>query len=143
MATPQIKHCQEIKAQVVLPDNSGYTWLFDSTYLEKSFMEDATTTKCVLGKSAGVPTAGPNRGGAKNCRAVLTASVTTTAATLVRYRLDGAGVWQLYASTTLNAGDTPQGVTWDTGAPDVLIGFLAGATAPTAITTTFLLKECP
>jgi len=143
MSTPQIKHCQEIKAQVVLPDNSGYTWLFDSTYLEKSFMEDATTGKCALGKSASVPTAGPNRGGAKNCRVMMTVSVTTTSASLVRYRLDGAGTWQLYSTTTLNAGDTPQSLTWDVSSPDALIGVLAGATAPTAIATTFLLKEQP
>jgi len=143
MSTPQIKHCQEIKAQVVLPDNSKYTWLFDSTNIERSFMEDATTGLSVLGKTAGLPTVGSARGNAKNCRVIMTASVATNSATLVRYRLDGAGAWQLYASTTLNAGDTPQGVTWDTGAPDVLIGFLAGATAPTAIATTFLIKEAP
>ena len=143
MSTPRIKHCEEIKAQVVLPDNSGYTWLFDSTYLEKSFMDADVNGQSQLGKSASVPSPGPQRGCAKNCRVMMTISVATNSASLVRYRLDGAEVWRLYSTTALNAGDTPQSLTWDISSPDALIGVLAGAAAPTAIATTFLLKEQP
>ena len=136
MSLGRIKHCEEISAQPTLPDASKYTWIFDSTRLGES-------SGGRLGKTDALPTVGLGRGGAKNTRITITAAVTTTAATLVRYRLDGAGAWKLYASTTLNAGDTPQAIVWDVASPDCLIGILAGATPPTAIQTTCLIKEQP
>lgn len=137
MATPRIKSCQEITAQPTLPDANGYTWLFDSTNLERSFSTTA------LGKTATLPSPGPNRGGAKNARIMVTAGVTGQNASLVCYRLDGAGAWRLFDTTALTAGDSPQGVKWDIFSPDCLVGVLAGASAPSAITTTFLMTEQP
>jgi hypothetical protein len=43
----------------------------------------------------------------------------------------------------LVAGDTPQAVNWTVASPDAMIGFLAGATPPSAINTTFLMTEQP
>ncbi len=136
MSTPLSKPVLGTNVQPTLPDASGYTWIYDST-------DPRNLTDTALGKTASVRTVGPNRGEATNKRIMLTAAVTTQSATLVRYRLTGAGAWALYASTTLTAGDTPQGIVWDVLSPDALIGVLAGATAPSAISVTLLVKEQP
>jgi hypothetical protein len=136
MSTPLSKPCIECNVQPTLPDASKYTWIYDST-------DPRNLGDTALGKTDAVRTVGPCRGEAKNKRIMLTAGATTQSATLVRYRLTGAGAWALYASTTLTAGDTPQGLTWDVVSPDALIGILAGGTAPSAICVTLLVKEQP
>jgi hypothetical protein len=132
----------QIKTQPVLPDNNNYTWIFDSTQPDP-FKNGGPQ----LAKSAGLPTVGPCRGGMLNGRANITASVTTSDATLVLYTLDGAGAWKAYthpslpSPATITAGASPQGVLWDIIASDVLIGIKAGATAPTALATTLYFVE--
>jgi hypothetical protein len=135
MGMPRIKSCLEINTQPTLPDANGYTWVYDST------REDKTRSGTAIGKTAGLPTPGNNRGGAKNSRIMMTVGCTGQNVTLLCYRLDGAGAWQLYDSTTITAGNTPQGLNWTVLSPDVLIGILGGATPPTTITTTFLQTE--
>lgn len=131
---PRRKPCQEINTQVTLPDNSGYTWLFDST-------DPRTMSGTALGKTAGVRTVGAERGKAKNTKIVVGASCAGHDCTLVGYTLDGTGAWQLYNSQTITAGAVPTLVTIYVPTPDFLLGFLAGATAPTGIATTFELTE--
>lgn len=137
MSTPRIKSCQEIATQPTLPDANGYTWVYDSTNDEKSYSGTA------LGKTAALPTVGPRRGNAKNTRIMFTVGCTGQDVTAVFYRLDGAGAWKLYQSTTITAGNTPQGFNWTVYAPDALVGILAGATPPSTLTTTFLQTEQP
>jgi hypothetical protein len=138
MATPLSKSAQEITTQVTLPDNSGYTWLFDST-------DPRNFCGMALGKTAGVRAVGPMRGLAKNLRMNLGASCATQNVTIKLYTLDGAGVWKLYATSpgevALTAGASPQLFEWPIYASDVLVGFLAGATAPSAIATTCYIVE--
>jgi len=130
----------QITTQPVLPDNSGYTWIFDST---DPHAWDNTGKQ--YAKTGSVPTPGPVRGGAMNVTANLTVSCTGQNVTLVLYTLDGAGAWQLYTppngTITITAGASPQGVKWDILASDVLIGVLAGASAPSAITSTLYFVE--
>ena len=137
MSMPKIKSCREITAQPTLPDANGYTWVYDST------KPDKTDSGTAIGKTATVPTAGPARGGAKNTRIMFTCASTGQDVTAVFYRLDGAGVWKLYKSTTITAGNTPQGFNWTVYSPDALVGILGGATPPTTLTTTFLQTEQP
>jgi hypothetical protein len=139
MSTPHSKSCIEITQQPVVPDANGYTWLFDSTHL--SSMQQGVVYS--LGKSAAVPTPGPERGGTKNMRIMMTAQTVTQNCSLVEFRLNGAGAWCLYDTIALVAGDTPQAVNWTVASPDAMIGFLAGATPPSAINTTFLMTEQP
>lgn len=134
MSTVLSKPCIEVNTQVALPDNSGYTWIWDST-------EPRRFDGVQKAKTAAVRTVGPDRGGAKNLRAMIGVSCATQNATLVLYTLDGAGAWRLYSSTTITAGNTPQFVEWRILAPDALIGILAGASAPSAIAHTLLLTE--
>jgi hypothetical protein len=128
------KPAAEINTQVTIPDNAGYTWLFDST--------DPRRFKSVaLGKTAGVRAPMADRGGAEGQIALIGASCTGQNVNLVAYTLDGNGAWQLYSSVTITAGASPQFVDWTISAPDVLIGFLAGASAPSDIITTLLLLD--
>jgi hypothetical protein len=130
------KPAAEINTQVTIPDNAGYTWLFDST--------DPRRFKGVaLGKTAGVRTPMADRGGAKGQRALIGSSCTGQPVTLVTYTLDGNGAWQPYSSVLITAGAAPQFVDWSIPAPDCLIGFLAGAAAPSDIATTLLLLDQP
>jgi hypothetical protein len=138
MATPLSKPAPEITTQVTLPDNSGYTWLYDST-------DPRNFSGVALGKTTGVRPVGPLRGLAKNLRMNLGARCTTQNVTIKIYTLDGAGVWNLYATSpgevALTAGASPQLFEWSSYASDVLVGFLAGVTAPSAIATTLYFVE--
>jgi len=130
---------RQITTQPVLPDGNGYTWIFDSTNPRRF------DNGYQYAKTAALPTVGPDRGGALNWRMHLTASCATQNVTLVLYTLDGAGVWKLYTppsgAITITAGAVPQGVEWSIIASDCLIGFLAGATPPSAIATTLYFVE--
>ena len=131
----------QILTQPVLPDNNGYTWIFDST--QPDAYKDGGPQ---IAKTSGLPTPGPVRGGCLNQRANLTVSCATDDVTLVLYTLDGAGAWKAYTlaalpTGTITAGASPQGVFWDIAAADVLIGLKAGATAPTAVTSTLYFVE--
>jgi hypothetical protein len=130
------KPAAEINTQVTIPDNAGYTWLFDST--------DPWRFKSVaLGKTAGVRAPMADRGGAKGQRALIGISCTGQNVNLVRYTLDGAGAWQLFATAVITAAAVPTFVDWPIPSPDCLIGVLAGAAAPTTISTTLLLLDQP
>jgi hypothetical protein len=130
---------RQITTQPVLPDANGYTWIFDSTDPR------AWHPGHQYAKTAALPTVGPVRGGAMNQRVHLTASCADQNITLKLYTLDGAGAWKLYTPAvgeiTITSGASPQGVEWSILAADILIGFLAGATPPSAIATTLYLVE--
>ena len=130
------KPATEINTQVTIPDNAGYTWLFDST-------DPRRFAGVALGKTAVVRTPMADRGGAKGMRALIGISCAGQNVNLVRYTLDGAGAWQLFATAVITAGAVPTFVDWPIPTPDCLIGVLAGATAPSAIATTLLLLEQP
>jgi len=135
----RFKPPRQITTQPVLPDANGYTWIFDSTDSR------AWSGGHQYAKTAALPTVGPVRGGAMNVRAHIGASCATQNVTLKLYTLDGAGVWKLYTPSggeiTITAAAVPQYVEWSILAADVLIGFLAGATPPSAIATTLYFVE--
>ena len=140
MSLPLSKPCLEINTQVTLPANSGYTWLYDST--DPRCLDGRNTV--ALGATAGVRTPGVLRGQAKNKRIMLSASCTGQNVTLVTYLLDGNGAWQLIGSgTAITAAAVPNTQNLTVLTPDFLIGFQAGATAPSGIATTCLITEQP
>ena len=130
----------QILTQPTLPNNSGYAWIFNSTNAD-AWKNGGPQ----LPVSAGVPSPGPNRSNCMNMTARLTVSCATQNVTLALYTLDGAGAWQLYTppggTITITAGAAPQGVKWEILAADVLIGVLAGASAPSALTSTLYFVE--
>jgi len=131
------KTFMEITTQPVQPDNSGYTWIYDSTDARMG------TPGLSLGKTAAVRAVGPARGAAKGLRAMIGACCTTQDVAIVCYTLDGAGAWRLYSSDAVVAAAVPKYVSVTIPSPDFLIGILAGATKPATVSTTLILTEQP
>ena len=141
MENPRSRTTPEYRIQPTLPDDAGYTWIFDSTDPRSWDMIAA------LGKTAAVPAPKDLRGQARNLRACLGVSCAGQSVTVVFYTLDGAGAWQAYTmpggAVTLTAGAAPQYIDWSIIASDVLIGVHAAASKPSAIATTLYFVERP
>lgn len=116
--------------ELTIPDASKYTILLDTTQQLPALNEAAP------GKSATIPTVGATRGQALGRWYCLAVSCTGQNVTVLRYGLNGAGAWTLFASDAITAAAADQTITWDASAygfTDALIIVLGGATPPTKI----------
>ena len=122
------------------PDANKYTLLLDTTQLLPAMNE------AVPGKFAALPTVGANRGGAMGRWFCMAISCTGQNVTVLRYILNGAGAWALFASDAIVAGAADQTITWDPsayGTTDAMIIVLGGATPPTKIYASLTERTVP
>lgn len=116
--------------ELTLPDANKYTQLLDTTQQLPAINETAPA------KVAAIPTVGATRNQALGRWFCLAISCTGQDVTVLRYGMNGAGAWALFASTVITAGAADQTITWDPSAygfTDALIIVLGGATPPTKI----------
>lgn len=131
MSTNIKKQIHVSNNQPTLPDNSGYTYIWDTTNWVASVSGS-------LGKSASLSSVGVDRGRGAGCTVEFSVSPTAQAVTVYEAVLNGAGAWETFFSISVAAGNT-QPLVWTPTMPDWIIYIVAGATKPTTLATTFLL----
>lgn len=126
MPTPITRVIHSSRNQMTLPDNSGYTFMFDTTNWTKSI-------NGTLGKSAAISSPGGDRLKGSGKEIHFSVGCTGQDVTLYRACLNGVGAWETHATTTITAGATAQKVAWGPITSDWIVYVVAGGTAPTAL----------
>lgn len=112
--------------QPAIPDNEGYSVLFDTTRWVDSVRGAA------LVKAAALPSAGGNRGFGTGRAVQFSYRCTDQNVTLYEAILDGSGAWKTFKSYTVTAGADPTQFNWEPMSGDWCLYVVAGATAPSA-----------